>query len=742
MSSEQALSGSERQQKYKENNKKAVELNTRKQNFARSKLKDNDPEKANKLREEARKRKAAQRSRDKENKKSSENSDSDVATKAKSGRTSGGGDLSDVTLASDDGQFLVPPTPSRQYLAGIRIRKHNQKEKKHKMNEIVDENEMLRAAMDRHDDEIIELDFKIKDLEYREEKSKQKIIELEKQLKENTDEWFLLLYKNLTPNSRKEIRNVMNVIKPQLQRGTLNRIRQNTGINFSILTVSKDDDESELKKKITEFAKRNTIDVPDKKKFIKGVRYRTTSLLCLFNSFQTENPEECIYQTFVKYWPVNYVKPSPSEFGTCLCIICQNMELKIQALQSRKLISNTNYIEDIIMDSRNNDFERENLFRSEIDALANEENKSVDVAFHQWEKVKQSEINKNTGKVKGDKTMRIAKHLTAEDLGQQVLESFEAYKDHLERDSIIKNELKKVRSEANEKDDVAVLHVDWAEQHKLTEIKEIQTAFFNGRYAYDIHTGYCYTKDDNHGFASLSDSSDHRAEAIHVALKPKIVKLVEKGIKRIVICSDSPISQYRNSKNVFLMKKLAQEFDISIRLLFTEAGHGKSPCDGVGGNIKTQVENAMLNDFGRQEIESVHSVEDVKKVIQEKTNLKYEIYIHTKDQIEEVKESMPKLSGLVGALKVHEVVITADGVIKKKDLPSDTFFKQVTIRESRKQAEVFNAAFIEDTEVLDENTNTEQRPLHIRKHIMTAAEIEADLLDGDVSDLSDDDTDD
>lgn len=123
-------------------------------------------------------------------------------------------------------------------------------------------------------------------------------------------------------------------------------------------------------------------------------------------------------------------------------------------------------------------------------------------------------------------------------------------------------------------------------------------------------------------------------------------------------------------------------------------------------------------------------------------DLKYEIYIHTKDQIEEVKESMPKLSGLVGALKVHEVVITADGVIKKKDLPSDTFFKQVNIRESRKQAEVCNAAFIEDTEILDENTNTEQRPSHIRKHIMTEAEIEADLLDGDVNDLSDDDTDD
>ena len=129
--------------------------------------------------------------------------------------------------------------------------------------------------------------------------------------------------------------------------------------------------------------------------------------------------------------------------------------------------------------------------------------------------------------------------------------------------------------------------------------------------------------------------------------------------------------------------KIAQEFDISIRLLFTEAGHGKSPCDGVGGNIKTQVEAAMLNNFGQNEIEAIHSVKDVKKLIEQKTNLKYHISIHTKEEIENLRNSMPKLGPLVGALKLHEVFISGDGVLRKKDLPTDTFYKQVTIRESR-----------------------------------------------------------
>ena len=186
----------------------------------------------------------------------------------------------------------------------------------------------------------------------------------------------------------------------------------------------------------------------------------------------------------------------------------------------------------------------------------------------------------NTGKTKGDKTMRLSKHLSAAELGKIILEEFEKYKNHLDRDFVMKQELKKVRCDAQEEEDVAVLHIDWAEQHKITEVKEIQSAYFNGSYSYDFHTGYVYTKEDSHGFASISDSSDHKAEAIHNAIKPKVEELVAKGKTKFVICSDSPSSQYRNSKNVFLMRRLCLELNITIRLLFTEAGHGKSPCDG------------------------------------------------------------------------------------------------------------------------------------------------------------------
>ena len=89
------------------------------------------------------------------------------------------------------------------------------------------------------------------------------------------------------------------------------------------------------------------------------------------------------------------------------------------------------------------------------------------------------EISKNTGKAKGDKTMRLSKHLTAAELGKLILEEYEKFKNHLDHDYVMKQELKKVRLDAQEEEDVAVLHIDWAEQHKLTEVKEIQSAYFD-----------------------------------------------------------------------------------------------------------------------------------------------------------------------------------------------------------------------------------------------------------------------
>ena len=90
-------------------------------------------------------------------------------------------------------------------------------------------------------------------------------------------------------------------------------------------------------------------------------------------------------------------------------------------------------------------------------------------------------------------------------------------------------------------------------------------------------------------------------------------------------------------------------------------------------------------------------IEDVAKVLKERTNLTYTISIHKQQDTDAIRNSLGHLSSLTGALKIHEIFIGQDLVVKKKMLPNDPFYKAVLIKESRKKSAVTN--------ILDDNGN-------------------------------------
>ena len=90
-------------------------------------------------------------------------------------------------------------------------------------------------------------------------------------------------------------------------------------------------------------------------------------------------------------------------------------------------------------------------------------------------------------------------------------------------------------------------------------------------------------------------------------------------------------------------------------------------------------------------------IEDVAKVLKERTNLTYTISVHKQQDTDAIRNSLGHLSSLTGALKIHEIFIGQDLVVKKKMLPNDPFYKAVLIKESRKKSAVTN--------ILDDNGN-------------------------------------
>ena len=84
----------------------------------------------------------------------------------------------------------------------------------------------------------------------------------------------------------------------------------------------------------------------------------------------------------------------------------------------------------------------------------------------------------------------------------------------------------------------------------------------------------------------------------------------------------------------------------------------------------------------------IHCAEDAKDLIENETKLTYDIKVHTAEEIQAVRESLPSLGPLARAMKIHEILITADGVIKSKFLPSDVYYDHVKIAVSRRHKRV------------------------------------------------------
>ena len=146
------------------------------------------------------------------------------------------------------------------------------------------------------------------------------------------------------------------------------------------------------------------------------------------------------------------------------------------------------------------------------------------------------------------------------------------------------------------------------------------------------------------------------------------------GIKHMVFLSDSPTSQYKNNKNVFLTNQLAVKYNLSIEWIFTEACHGKSCCDGVGGNIKTLIKDLTVVNTSMV----ISSASDVKDLIANKTTT--DVTCHSQKYIDEVLNDLPTLSSLKGAIQMHQLNFETSGTVRAKSLPTDSTSNPVVLK--------------------------------------------------------------
>jgi len=217
------------------------------------------------------------------------------------------------------------------------------------------------------------------------------------------------------------------------------------------------------------------------------------------------------------------------------------------------------------------------------------------------------------------------------------------------------NELKKLRS--NLKENECAIIVDFSENYSAKYACEIQSVHFGAsRSQVTLHTGVYYTSHGKQSFCTISADNRHDPAAIWAHLKPVLTQIKNKfgKITNVHFISDSPSSQYRCVKNLYLMKTLMHcEYGFSrVTWNFTESGHGKGPADGVGALIKRTAD------------ELVNSGTDITDAITLYNCLKNKIAVNLymigyKDvrQIDSIVPSADTLKAykIPGIMKIHQV---------------------------------------------------------------------------------------
>ena len=306
----------------------------------------------------------------------------------------------------------------------------------------------------------------------------------------------------------------------------------------------------------------------------KQTRVLTDYIKNLYEKYISEKPEANISRsTFQRLRPKHILLTSFICRNTCQCMHHQNMALKVQSIRKagikvgqnpESLLSRLDDLDEILKDLPAN------------------------VDFKVWKKV-EVEPGKMRMKVVDQNTDAVT---FREDFKIQM----KAFNEHVNR---VKEQYSQVRAlKENLPVDEIMLQMDFAENFSCRSLNEIQTAYWN-QSSVTLHPIVAYYKEGetlkHQSFVVVSDTMSHSASTVCAFLDKLMpcLKLIKPNLKTIHYWTDSPSSQYRNRYIFYTLANHESMYQVKARWNYFEAGHGKGPCDGLGGTAKRMADQAI-----------------------------------------------------------------------------------------------------------------------------------------------------
>ena len=212
MASSGPKTSSERCRKYRENIKEQTKLSDIKQRVNELKKTISDPEYAKEKKEKSRLRKQKQRQKEKEVKENSTVQSVEFIDDAQLSEAHKV-ILGDSSSTSPVLNLLSNLETNRKNCNVKKLRKKTFKAKNAMIKALKVENSELKKSQNAHDDQLVEMDIKVRELELKVKKEEEKMEQFVKDNEEN-DDWVNEVYKNMNSDSKRDFRNAFKLALP------------------------------------------------------------------------------------------------------------------------------------------------------------------------------------------------------------------------------------------------------------------------------------------------------------------------------------------------------------------------------------------------------------------------------------------------------------------------------------------------------------------------------------------------
>ncbi len=380
----------------------------------------------------------------------------------------------------------------------------------------------------------------------------------------------------------------------------------------------------------------------------------------LHTKFLAETSYKVSRSAFYHKKPRSIAHVNFSSRSVCLCQKHQNFALKLRCLKNYKVTFITS--PDKFMEVHSN--EDLNKILSKI--------QETSVRYQEWKKMKMKD---------GKQKMRVVDlDLPTEEFKEMMKKTHTEFASHIHK-VIQQYKGVKVMKEKLPANHVLV-QMDFSENYCCQNMEEVQSAYWNAT-AITLHPTVMYKRNINKtiehkSIVYVSEILQHNASMV-LAIVEKVIATAKKFVdelEAIHFWTDSPTSQYRNKTIFNFLSNLEKSHGITGSWQFFESGHGKGPCDGIGGTTKRNADNAIkqgkfiiqdADDFFKWASETDSQIE-YEKIEQTE-------FIQSQEKVE--KENM-NIKPIKGTMKIHSVVAASPGIVRTRETTCvcDNCFKE------------------------------------------------------------------